>query len=71
MEWLGLFWIVVFLGTPLLIGGLLGKKFGPAQQRRRRKREVEAAMTRYSYDADLFDEVLDDMRHDRRSRRRY
>ncbi|MDX3840058.1 MULTISPECIES: hypothetical protein [Streptomyces] len=71
MEWLGLFWIVVFLGTPLLIGGLLGKKFGPGQQRRKRKRQVEAALTRYSYDADLFDEVLDDMRRDRRPRRRY
>ncbi|NBM14976.1 hypothetical protein [Streptomyces sp. GC420] len=68
MEWLGLFYIVLFLGTPVGIGVWIGKKYGPTMQRNKRKRQIETAVLMHSVDAELYGEVLDDL-HDRRNRR--
>lgn len=69
MEWLGLFWIVLFLGTPVAIGAWLGKKYGPTNLRNKRKRQIETAVLMHSVDNELYGEVLDDL-YDRRNRRR-
>ncbi|HEV3170382.1 MAG TPA: hypothetical protein VGZ32_08590 [Actinocrinis sp.] len=62
MALLGLFWIVLFFGTPFAIGAYIAKKHGPSIERNKRKRQIEAAMNRYEYDSELIDEVIDEWR---------
>lgn len=62
MALLGLFWIVLFLGTPFAIGAFIAKKYGPQIERNKRKCEIEAAMSLYERDRELIDEVTDEWR---------
>ncbi|WP_060880194.1 hypothetical protein [Streptomyces scabiei] len=69
MELLGLFWILLFIGTPCVIGAWLGKRYGQTSYRNKRKRQIETAVAQDVYDADLYDEVIYELAA-RRARRR-
>lgn len=68
MEWLGLFYIVLFLGTPVAIGLWFATKYRPVMLRKKRKRQIETAVLMHAVDNELYGEVLDDL-YDRRNRR--
>lgn len=43
-QLLGLFWLLLFIGGPIFIGGYLGKKYGPGRAAKRRDEQIEIAM---------------------------
>lgn len=64
MELLGLFWIILFIGGPLLIGAYIAKKRGPILERQR-DRQIETAMRLAVRDAEAQERIAQRIQSER------
>lgn len=65
MELLGLFWIVLFIGTPIAIGAYVAIKYGPRIEARKRDRQIETAMRLGMRDAGAQARIAQQIREER------
>ena len=72
MELLGLFWIVLFFGTPFAVGAYIAHRRGgvAGAEHRRRARLIEMHTRNAVHDAEVMNDVLTRLAEERRTYRR-
>jgi hypothetical protein len=62
---LGLFWLCLFIGTPIAIGWYVAVKHGPRIEAKKRDRQIETAMRLGLRDAEAQAQIAEKLRQER------